>query len=44
MNVSDTQYPVVKFIGKKVMNWALDYSPIEDFTFDICWTDNSVKP
>lgn len=37
-------YPVVKFVSKKIMKWNLDYSPIEDFNFDICWTDNSVKP
>ena len=44
MNVSDTQYSVVKFVGKKIMNWVLDYTPLEDYNFDICWTDNSVKP
>ena len=44
MNVSDTQYPVVKFVGKKVMKWQLDYTPIDSFAFDVCWTDNAVKP
>ena len=37
-------YPVVKFVGKKIMKWNLDYSPMEDFNFDLCWTDNAVKP
>lgn len=44
MNVSDTHYPVVKFVGKKIMNWTLEYSTIDSFNFDICWTDNTVKP
>ena len=26
------------------MKYNLDYSPIDDFNFDICWTDNAVKP
>lgn len=41
---SDTQYPVVKFVGKKLMKWQLDYSAIDSYSFDICWTDNAVKP
>ena len=44
MNVSDTQYSVVKYLGKKVMGWVLEYSPIDNLSFDVCWTDNSVKP
>lgn len=35
---------MVKFVGKKIMKWQLDYTPIEDLNFDLCWTDNVVKP
>lgn len=41
LNVSDTKYPVVKFVGKKIFKWALQYEP-EGTGWDIFWTDNAV--
>ncbi|EGR32668.1 tubulin-tyrosine ligase family protein, putative [Ichthyophthirius multifiliis] len=43
MNVSDTQYPVVKFVGKKLLKWRLSYDS-ENTECDIYWTDNAVQP
>jgi tubulin polyglutamylase TTLL6/13 len=39
MNVSDTQYPVVKFVGKKILKWKLQY---DGDNWDLFWTDNAV--
>lgn len=52
MNVSgscsfdiDTQYPVVKFVGKMLYKFKLQYVPyLESTTWDLCWTDNAVQP
>ena len=41
--VSDTQYPVIKFIGKMVMKWILQYET-EVNSWDLMWTDNAVQP
>jgi len=43
MNVSDTQYDVVKYVGKKIFGWKLSYET-ETFDWDIMWTDNAVQP
>ncbi|KAL4501611.1 hypothetical protein ABPG72_018662 [Tetrahymena utriculariae] len=43
MNVADTQYPVVKFVGKKIFKWKLCYDA-ENTDCDITWTDNAVQP
>jgi len=43
MNVSDTQYEVVKYVGKKLFGWKLSYET-ETFDWDIMWTDNAVQP
>lgn len=43
MNVSDTQYDVVKYVGKKLFKWKLSYET-ENFDWDIMWTDNAVQP
>lgn len=41
----DTQYPVVKFVGKKLFNFKLTYIPYtENYGWDLCWTDNAVLP
>ncbi|CAD8092455.1 unnamed protein product [Paramecium sonneborni] len=45
MNVSDTQYPVVKFVGKMIYKFKLSYVPyLENNNWDFCWTDNAVLP
>ena len=43
MNVSDTMYPVVKFVGKKIFKWKLQYEP-DQVNWDLFWTDNAVQP
>ncbi|KAL4499341.1 hypothetical protein ABPG72_006927 [Tetrahymena utriculariae] len=43
LNVADTKYPVVKFVGKKIFKWKLAYD-MESMDFDIFWTDNAVQP
>lgn len=39
----DTQYAVVKFIGKMLMKWKLQYED-DQMNWDIFWTDNAVQP
>lgn len=41
MNVYDTRYPVVKYVGKKLLKWKLSYEA-EGLDWDIMWTDNAV--
>jgi tubulin polyglutamylase TTLL6/13 len=41
-DVSDTQYDVVKFVGRKIFGWKLTYDP--DSEWDVRWTDNAVQP
>ncbi|KAL4454548.1 hypothetical protein ABPG74_021753 [Tetrahymena malaccensis] len=43
LNVADTKYPVVKFVGKKIFKWKLAYD-MESMDFDVFWTDNAVQP
>ena len=43
MNVSDTQYDVIKFVGKNIFGWTLQ-SEIDSCNWDILWTDNAVQP
>jgi hypothetical protein len=40
---ADTQYAVVKHVGKK-NKWFLQTDPFANLNFDLCWTDNHVKP
>ncbi|CAK56184.1 unnamed protein product (macronuclear) [Paramecium tetraurelia] len=45
MNVSDTQYAAVKFVGKILNKFQLQYTPyLETQVWDFCWTDNAVLP
>lgn len=39
----ETQYAVVKHVAKK-NKWYMQTDPIQNLNFDICWTDNHVKP
>ena len=41
--MKDTQYPVVRFVSKKLLGWKLCYE-IENFDCDVIWTDNAVQP
>jgi len=43
VNVSDTQYPVVRWVAKKHFHWRLSSDP-EDSEFDLWWTDGAVQP
>lgn len=40
---ADTQYAVVKHVAKK-NKWFLQTDPLANLNFDLCWTDNHVKP
>ncbi|CAD8066237.1 unnamed protein product [Paramecium sonneborni] len=42
MNVQDTKYDVVKFVGKKIFKWILQYE-IEGNTWDVFWTDTAIQ-
>ncbi|CAD8173941.1 unnamed protein product [Paramecium pentaurelia] len=42
MNVSDTKYDVVKFVGKKIFKWGLQYE-MNGNQWDIFWTDAAVQ-
>ncbi|CAK66605.1 unnamed protein product (macronuclear) [Paramecium tetraurelia] len=45
MNVSDTQYAAVKFVGKILNKFKLQYTPYQETqVWDFCWTDNAVLP
>lgn len=39
---SETQYPVVKHVAKK-LKWNLITEPISNLNFDICWIDGHVR-
>lgn len=41
MNVSECQYPVVKYVGKKLFAWRLQHN-IEGTDWDMYWTDMAV--
>lgn len=40
--ISETQYPVVKHVAKK-LKWNLITEPINNLNFDICWIDGHVR-
>jgi len=42
MNVSHTKYPVVKFVGKKIFGFRLNYEA-ESMDWDLYWTDGTVS-
>ena len=42
-NVSDTKYPVVRYVLKKRLGWRLSSDP-ESNRFDLWWTDGAVEP
>lgn len=39
----ETQYPVIKFVGKKILKWKLSYEQ-ESMEWDLYWTDEAVQP
>jgi tubulin polyglutamylase TTLL6/13 len=41
-DVSDTQYEIVKFVGRKIYNWKLTWD--QEAEWDVRWTDNAVQP
>ena len=41
--ILDTQYDVVKFVGKKLFKWILQYEPDAN-NWDMFWTDAAVQP
>jgi tubulin polyglutamylase TTLL6/13 len=43
MNVSMTQYDVVRKVGRKAFNWKLSYDA-ESEEWDMFWTDSAVQP
>lgn len=43
MNVSMTQYEVVRNVGKKAFNWKLSMDSESD-DWDVFWTDSAVQP
>ena len=43
LNVSDTKYAVVKYVGKRLFNWRLSYKH-DDLDWDVLWSDNAVDP
>jgi tubulin polyglutamylase TTLL6/13 len=43
MNVSMTQYEVVRKVGRKAFNWKLSYDA-ESEEWDMFWTDSAVQP
>lgn len=43
INLSDTQYPVVRWVARKHFHWRLSTDP-EDCDFDVWWTDSAVQP
>ena len=40
--LSDTKYPIVKYVGRKLFKWKLSFDNEEEF--DILWTDSAVQP
>jgi len=43
LNISETKYAVVRFVGRKVFNWKLSHKS-EDMDWDVMWSDNAVEP
>jgi tubulin polyglutamylase TTLL6/13 len=43
VNVSETQYQVVRFVAKKMNNWKISYDTFES-EWDLWWTDSAVPP
>ena len=43
LNISDTKYPVVKYIANKKLGWRLSKDE-EDENWDVWWTDSGVPP
>ena len=41
-NKQKFRYPVVKFVGKKILKMKLSYEQ-EGFDWDVMWTDNAVQ-
>ena len=43
VNISDTQYPVIRYVFRKLLNWRLISNP-ESPNFDLWWTDSAIEP
>jgi tubulin polyglutamylase TTLL6/13 len=43
INVSDTKYPVVRTVARKILGWKLSRDE-EDENWDVWWTDAGVPP
>lgn len=43
LNVSETKYAVVKYVGRKLFGWKLSQKH-DDMDWDVLWTDNAVEP
>lgn len=42
LNVSDTKYAVIRYVGRKVFGWKLSHK--DDMDWDVMWSDNAVEP
>lgn len=42
MNVSDTTYGVVRYVGKKILRWKVQHDP-QATNWDVWWTDGGVQ-
>ena len=43
VNISDTQYPVIRYVFRKLLNWRLTSNP-DNPNFDLWWTDSAIEP
>lgn len=43
MNVTDTQYEIVKYVGTVIMEWQLSFDP-EFNDWDVNWVDLGITP
>lgn len=43
ISILETKYEVIKFVGKKILQWKLNYEQ-ESNDWDVYWTDNAVQP
>ena len=42
VNISDTQYPVIKYVFKKMLGWKVS-TDSDNTNFDLWWTDGAVE-
>ena len=43
LNISETKYAVVRYVGRKVFGWKLSHKA-EELDWDVMWSDNAVEP